>query len=120
VGGFGLDFVEMFDGLAAGLDDGGDDAGLFGLADVVVGVADVDGPCGGEVEFLDQPSDAFGTRVAHLGGAQKRIQLRQCAIFYKADPDYGKRVAKGLGLNVKEVEKLAAMSQEDRVKATSA
>jgi len=61
-----------------------------------------------------------GNIVAHLGGAQKRIQLRQSAIFFKADPDYGKRVAKGLGLNVKEVEKLAAMSQEDRVKATSA
>ena len=56
--------------------------------------------------------------VSHLGGAQKRIQLRQTAIFYKADAEYGRRVAEGLGLDVKEVEKLAAMSQEDRVKAT--
>ncbi|MHC4411743.1 MAG: catalase [Planctomycetota bacterium] len=56
--------------------------------------------------------------VSHLGGAQKRIQLRQTAIFYKADPEYGRRVAEGLGLDTKEVEKLAAMSQEDRVKAT--
>jgi catalase len=61
-----------------------------------------------------------GNIVAHLGGAQKRIQLRQTALFYKADPDYGRRVAKGLGLNIKEVEKLAAMSQEEGVQATSA
>ncbi|MBN1362021.1 MAG: catalase [Sedimentisphaerales bacterium] len=61
-----------------------------------------------------------GNIVAHLGGAQKRIQRRQTALFYKADPDYGKRVAQGLGLDVKDVEKLAAMSQDERVTATSA
>lgn len=60
----------------------------------------------------------IGNIVAHLGKAQKRIQLRQTALFFKADPDYGRRVAKGLGLDVKQVESLAAMSQEDRVKAT--
>ncbi|MBM3956760.1 MAG: catalase, partial [Gemmatimonadetes bacterium] len=60
-----------------------------------------------------------GNIVAHLGGAQKRIQLRQTALFWKADPDYGRRVAEGLKLPIAEVERLAAMSQEDRVKATS-
>jgi len=60
-----------------------------------------------------------GNIVGHLGNAQKRIQLRETAIFFKADPDYGRRVAKGLGLNVKEVERLAAMSQEERAKATA-
>ncbi len=60
-----------------------------------------------------------GNIVAHLGGAKKRIQLRQAAVFYKVDPDYGTRVAKGLGLDLKEVKRLAAMSQEDRVKATA-
>jgi catalase len=40
-------------------------------------------------------------------------------LFYKADPDYGQRVAKGLGLDVKQVEKLAAMSQEERGEATA-
>jgi catalase len=59
-----------------------------------------------------------GNIVAHLGNAQKRIQLRQCALFFKADINYGTQVAQGLGLDVKEVEKLAGMSQEDRVKAT--
>ena len=58
--------------------------------------------------------------VGHLKGAQKRIQLRQTSLFFKADADYGERVAKGLGLDVKEVKRLAAMSQEDRVKATAA
>jgi catalase len=37
----------------------------------------------------------------------------------KADHEYGQRVAEGLGLDAKEVEKLTEMSQEERVKATS-
>ncbi len=57
--------------------------------------------------------------VGHLGGAQMRIQLRQAALFYKADKEYGERVAKGLGLSLDEVKKLAEMSQEERVKATA-
>ena len=61
----------------------------------------------------------IGNITTHLCNAQKRIQLRQTAIFYKADKEYGSRVAEGLGLDVKEVEKLAGMSQEERVKATS-
>jgi catalase len=64
-------------------------------------------------------SHLIGNIVDHLGGAQKRIQLRQTAVFYKADADYGSRVAKGLGLDIKEVERLAAMSQEERAKATA-
>ncbi len=60
-----------------------------------------------------------GNIVDHLGGAQKRIQLRQTALFFKADPDYGRRVAQGLGLELAEVERLAGMSPEERAKATS-
>jgi catalase len=60
-----------------------------------------------------------GNIVSHLRGAKKRIQLRQAALFYKADADYGERVAKGLELSLEEVKRLAAMSQEDRVKATA-
>ena len=56
--------------------------------------------------------------VDHLGGAQKRIQLRQAAVFFKADSDYGRRVAEGLGLDVSQVERLAGMSAEKRAKAT--
>jgi len=61
----------------------------------------------------------IGNIVGHLCGAQKRIQMRQTALFYKADQVYGRRVAEGLGLDVKGVEDLAAMSQEDRAKATA-
>lgn len=57
--------------------------------------------------------------TSHLCGAQKRIQLRQTALFYKADPEYGERICKGLKLNLNEVKKLAAMTQEERVKATA-
>jgi len=60
----------------------------------------------------------IGNIVDHLGNAQKRIQLRQAAIFYKADPDYGSRVAEGLGLDVKEVERLAGMTLQERAGAT--
>jgi catalase len=45
--------------------------------------------------------------------------LRQTAFFYKADRDYGRRIAEGLVLDVKEVERLAGMSQEERAKATA-
>jgi catalase len=58
--------------------------------------------------------------VGHLKGAQKRLQLRQTALFTKAAAAYGEGVAKGLGLDLGEVKRLAAMSQEDRVKATAA
>ena len=50
---------------------------------------------------------------------RERIQLRQTALFYKADPDYGSRVAQGLGLDVKEIEQLANMSHEERAQATA-
>ncbi len=60
-----------------------------------------------------------GNIVDHLGGAKKRIRLRQAAVFYKADAEYGRRVAEGVGLDVKEVERLAEMSQEERARATA-
>jgi catalase len=63
-------------------------------------------------------SHLIGNIVEHLSGAKKRIQMRQTAIFYKADADYGRRVAKGLNLKIREVERLARMSQEERAKAT--
>jgi catalase len=61
----------------------------------------------------------IGNIVAHLGKAQKRIQSRQTALFYKADAEYGRRVAEGLGLDVKEVQRLAEMTHEERAKATA-
>jgi len=61
----------------------------------------------------------IGNITTHLCNAQKRIQLRQTALFYKADPESGRGVAEGLGLDIKEVERLAKMSQEYRAKATA-
>ncbi len=61
----------------------------------------------------------IGNIVDHLGNAKKYIQLRQTALFYKADEDYGRRVAEEFGLDVKKVKRLAGMSQEERVKATA-
>jgi len=55
----------------------------------------------------------------HLGGAQKRIQYRQCAIFTKAHEEYGRRVAQGLKLDPKEVARLAGLSAEERAKETA-
>lgn len=50
-----------------------------------------------------------GNITTHLGNAQKRIQLRQSAIFYKADQEYGERVARGLDLDVNQVKSLSEM-----------
>mmetsp|Transcript_39806 Transcript_39806/g.46332 ORF Transcript_39806/g.46332 Transcript_39806/m.46332 type:complete len:230 (-) Transcript_39806:167-856(-) len=38
--------------------------------------------------------------VGHLKNAQRDIQERQVKIFYKCDPEYGTRVAEGLGFPV--------------------
>lgn len=65
-------------------------------------------------------TNLVGNIVGHLKNAQKRIQYRQTAIFFKADREYGTRVADGLKLDMKRVEELAAMSQDDRAKATEA
>ena len=70
--------------------------------------------------MTDQDRNHLIENIAgNLCGAQKRIQLRQTAIFYKTDPDYGRRVAEKLGLEVEEIKRLAAMSLEERAKATA-
>lgn len=61
----------------------------------------------------------IGNIAAHLGGAQKRIQLRQSALFFKADPDFGRGVISKLGLDGRRVEELAEMSNLERVEATA-
>ena len=67
----------------------------------------------------DQDRDHLIDNIAgHLGNAQKRIQLRQTALFYKAEPDYGQRVAGSLSLDIAKIERLAKMSHEERVQAT--
>ncbi|KJR43857.1 Catalase-like subgroup-containing protein [Candidatus Magnetoovum chiemensis] len=63
-------------------------------------------------------NNLIGNIASHISKAQKRIQKRQCALFYKASSEYGIGVAEALGLDIKEIETLAKMPQEDRVKAT--
>ena len=59
-----------------------------------------------------------GNIAGHLGGAEKRIQMRQAALFHKADEEYGSRVAEELGIDAGEVGRLAGMSDDERAKAT--
>ena len=42
----------------------------------------------------------IGNIVTHLCNAKKEIQIRQTKIFYKADPEYGKRVVEGLDISI--------------------
>ncbi len=85
----------------------------------------------GDVDFV-QAGDLYGrvlsdydktnlisNIVGHIKNAEQRIQYRQTALFYKAHPEYGTRVAEGLGLNMGKVKELAAMTQEERVAATA-
>jgi len=48
----------------------------------------------------------IGNIVTHLCNAKKEIQICQTRIFYKANPEYGRRVAEGLKLDVEEFKKL--------------
>jgi catalase len=72
----------------------------------------------GKVMDSEARDHLIGNIVDHLKGAQKRIQLRQTALFSKVDQEYGGRVAEGLGIDVAEIEHLAKMSQEERAEAT--
>lgn len=54
----------------------------------------------------------------NLRNANKNLQYRQTALFYKCDKTLGKSVAERLGLDFDKVKSLAEMPQDDRVKAT--
>ena len=43
-----------------------------------------------------------------MKGVPREIQVRQVGHFHKADPDYGSRVAKGLGIDIGQVTAKAA------------
>jgi len=49
----------------------------------------------------------IGNIVDHLRHAKREIQLRQTSLFYRVDPDYGTRVAEGLGLELEKVKSLS-------------
>jgi catalase len=53
--------------------------------------------------FDDAHRDRVARRIAGvLGQARREVQLRQLCHFYRADEDYGKRVADRLGIDVSE------------------
>jgi catalase len=51
----------------------------------------------------DLKSQLIGNLVGALKTVPRFIQLRQIGHFYKADADYGGRVAEGLGIKIDEV-----------------
>lgn len=61
----------------------------------------------------------IGNVAAHMEGVIERIRLRSVAIFWRMDPDCGRRLAALTELDPDKVEKLAAMTQEERVAATA-
>ncbi|MCX7089947.1 MAG: catalase [Legionellales bacterium] len=48
----------------------------------------------------EQKNQLIDNLVRSMQSVPKAIQARQIAHFYKADPDYGSRVAKGLGIEI--------------------
>ncbi|MFK7759083.1 MAG: catalase [Phycisphaerales bacterium] len=51
--------------------------------------------------FDEDHRDRLATRIAGaLGDATEEIQMRQLCHFFRADPDYGARVAKKLGIQI--------------------
>lgn len=56
--------------------------------------------------------------VNNLKNANKNLQYRQTALFYKCDRTLGELIAKELDLDFQRMKDLANMSQDDRVKAT--
>jgi catalase len=57
--------------------------------------------------FDEGHRDRLTTRIAGgLGQARREVRLRQVCHFFRADADYGTRVATKLGIDLSEVQKL--------------
>ncbi len=56
--------------------------------------------------------------IADIMPVSENVKYRHAAHCYLADKEYGTRIAKGLQLDLKEVEKLAAMTEKERLYAT--
>lgn len=50
----------------------------------------------------DERARLIGNIVDGMGSVPRRIQLLQISHFYKADPEYGRGVAEGLGINIED------------------
>ncbi len=51
----------------------------------------------------DQKAQLIGNLVGALKPVPREIQVRQIGHFHKADPDYGTRVATGLGIQIEQI-----------------
>lgn len=56
--------------------------------------------------------------AGNISGVTKNVQVRHVVHCYLADRDYGKRIADALGFEMKEVEKLAQLSNQELLNAT--
>ena len=55
--------------------------------------------------------DRLATRIAGvLGQAREEVQMRQLCHFFRADEDYGKRVAEKLGIDISQLEQAGQMA----------
>jgi len=52
---------------------------------------------------VEEKQRLIGNLVAAMQGVPREIQMRQVRHFYKADAAYGEGVARGTGLDVKEI-----------------
>ena len=69
---------------------------------------------------MEEPQRAvlIANTAADMNGVTENIRLRHAAHCYKADPEYGDRLADALGVDVARVHELAAMTHEERMAAT--
>jgi catalase len=68
--------------------------------------------------FDDAHRERLASRIAGgLGQARKEVQLRQLCHFFRADEDYGRRVAKHLGVDVEAAMAAAPVAQRQHVAA---
>ena len=69
---------------------------------------------------MEEPQRAalIGNTARNMEGVTENIRLRHAAHCYKADPEYGDRLAEVLGVDAVRVHELAQMTHEERMAAT--
>lgn len=66
----------------------------------------------------DKKSILIANTAADIAPVTENIKYRHAAHCYLADSDYGTRLARALSLDLERVKSLAAMSEEERLRAT--
>ena len=51
----------------------------------------------------NEKTDLVNNLIGHMKPVSKPIQKLQLSHFYKADPEYGESIAKGLGIAISEI-----------------